>query len=276
MKIQIGAMVVTLGLLFGSGSSQAGFLDGVFGGGKSTENADKPSPSTSASEEANKIADKALYKPVEYANADIQGPVLVVIPGEIKSSNADFAQKFGPNNIADYAELELSRANFRVLERADMGPLLKEFQLAYTMGDPDEAAKMLKKGKFKNTKWVVKFDILKAEPVAQAGKSFDGSALGGLASVFGVRGAGTVGSSIKNSDQASVWIIGLRYKIINAVTAEQKATGYVEEKMEIGAKGSSVLGVSESTAGGLTLDSMVQRLVQTCVAEMDSRYKKEN
>lgn len=278
MKKLWAVMVVTAGLLFGIGSSQAGFLDSLLGGGdsKTSDSSDKPSPSGSASDEANKMADKALYKPIEYINASRQGPVLVVIPGEIKSNNADFMQKFGPNNIADFAELELGRANFRVLERSDMGPLLKEFQLAYSMGDPNEAAKLLKKGKFKTTKWIVKFDILKAEPVAQAGKSFDGAAIGNIAgSLMGMPVAGMVGSSVKSNDQAKVWIVGLRYKIINAVTTEQKASGYVEDKMEIGAKGSSVLGVSENASGGLTLDSMVQRLVQTCVAEMDSRYKGE-
>ena len=44
--------------------------------------------------------------------------------------------------------------------------------------------------------------------------------------------------------------------------------------MEVCAKSSSVLGVSQGAAGGLTLDSLVQRLVQSCVAEMDARYKK--
>jgi hypothetical protein len=40
------------------------------------------------------MADKAMYKPIEYTNAGKKGPVLVVIPGEIKSNNATFTQKF--------------------------------------------------------------------------------------------------------------------------------------------------------------------------------------
>ena len=86
----------------------------------------QPSPTagSSTSQQANEMADKGMYKPIEYMNANRQGPALVVIPGEIKSNNATFTQKFGPNNIADYAELELGKANFRILERADLGPLL--------------------------------------------------------------------------------------------------------------------------------------------------------
>ncbi|MCX8017467.1 MAG: hypothetical protein N2690_06175, partial [Rhodocyclaceae bacterium] len=125
---------------------------------------DSPSPTagSSTSQKANEMADKGMYREVQYANAHRRGPNLIVIPGEIKSNNATFTQKFGPNNIADFAELELGRANFGILERADMGPLMQEFQLAYTMGDPNAARKVLQKGKMKTTKWVVKFDVLKA------------------------------------------------------------------------------------------------------------------
>ena len=42
------------------------------------------------------MADKAMYKPVDYTNANKKGPAIVVIPGEVKSNNASFTQKFGP------------------------------------------------------------------------------------------------------------------------------------------------------------------------------------
>ncbi|MCP5267544.1 MAG: hypothetical protein H6943_00755 [Zoogloeaceae bacterium] len=240
---------------------------------------ESPSPTAGSgtSETANQMADKAMYKPIEYSNAAKKGPALVVIPGEVKSNNANFTQKFGPNNIADYAELELGKANFKILERSDMGPLLNEFQLAYTMGDPQAARKILQKGKFKTTKWVVKFDILKAEQVAQASSGFDGQAVGALISIFGGgRGGaagGVVAGSVQTGESSGVWIIGMRYKIIDANTTEQVATGYSEEKMELGAKSTSILGISSGESGGLTLDSMVQRLVQKTVWEIDSKHK---
>ena len=280
MNLRILAACLSLGLALASAPSHA-FLDNIFGsksGEGQAADGGGPQPDTSASAEANKMADKALYKPIEYANAAFPGPTLVVLPGDIKSNNATFTQKFGPNNIADYAELELTRANFRVLERSDLGPLLKEFQLAYGMGDPKEAAKIFKRGKFKTTKWMVKFDVLKAEPVAQAQKGFDGAAIGSLAGMaiggYGGAAANVVGSSVKTQESAGVWIVGLRYKILDANTTEQVAAGYVEDKMELGSKSTSVLGVSEGASGGLTLDSLVQRLVQSCVAEIDTRYKK--
>lgn len=244
------------------------------------EDANNPSPTagSDSSQRANEMADKAMYKPIDYQNAAIRGPNLVVIPGEIKSNNATFTQKFGPNNIADFAELELGRANFGVLERTDMGPLLNEFQLAYTMGDPAAASKVLQKGKLKTTKWVVKLDILKAEQVAAAQEGFDGRAVGQLISILGrhdrgSQAAGTVVGSVQSGEGTGVWIIGMRYKVLNAVTTEQVATGYTEEKMEVGAKSSSIMGFSKGAQGGLTLDGMVQRLVQKMVWEIDAKHK---
>ncbi|HVF65359.1 MAG TPA: hypothetical protein VNE58_15340, partial [Casimicrobiaceae bacterium] len=237
-----------------------------------------PSPTAGSrtSQQANQAADQAAYKPVEYVNANKKGPALVVIPGEIKSNNATFLQKFTANNIADFGEIELSSANFQVLERSNMGPLLREFELAYNLGDPDAAKKMLRMGRLKATKYVVKFDILKTEQIAQAQQGFDGRAIGNIASTLGAYSgswggarAGAVGGaaigSVQSGEATSVWIIGMRYKIINAETTEQVASGYTEEKMEVGATSQSALGVSQSQRGGVGLDTMVQRLVQKSV-----------
>ena len=243
-----------------------------------------PTAGSETSQRANESADQAVYKPVEYVNASKKGPALIVIPGEIKSSNATFLQKFTSNNIADFAEVELSAANFQVLERSNLGPVLKEFELAYNLGDPQQARKILGMGKLKSTKYVVKFDILKTEQVAAAQQGFDGRAIGNIAGALGAFSgslggarAGAVGQaavgSVHSGESSGVWIIGMRYKIINAETTEQLAQGYTEEKMEVGAKSSSVLGVSQSQQGGVSLDTMVQRLVQKSVWEIDSKYK---
>jgi hypothetical protein len=243
-----------------------------------------PTAGSETSQRANQSADQAVYRPVEYTNANKKGPALVVIPGEIKSNNATFLQKFTANNIADFAEVELSAANFPVLERSNLGPLLREFELAYNLGDPQQARKFLGMGKLKATKYVVKFDILKTEQVASAQSGFDGAAIGQMAALAGIfsgsRGgaqAGTVAGagigSVKTGESTGVWIIGMRYKVINAETTEQVATGYTEEKMEVGAKSSSVLGVSQAQQGGVSLDTMVQRLVQKSVWEIDNKYK---
>jgi curli biogenesis system outer membrane secretion channel CsgG len=243
-----------------------------------------PTAGGKTSQQANQMADKTVYQAVEYANRNKKGVPVIVIPGEIKSSNATFLQKFTPNNIADFGELELSNANFQVLERSNLGPLLREFELAYNLGDPQAARKYLGMGKLKSTKYVVKFDILKTEQVAAAQEGFDGRTLGRMAGLLGAysgsRGgaaAGAVGGtavgSVHSGESTSVWVIGMRYKIIDAETTEQLAQGYTEEKMEIGATSGGALGVNSAQQGGAGLDTMVQRLVQKSVWEIDSKYK---
>jgi len=229
----------------------------------------------SSSKRANEIADQTMYQPIAYS--DKPGPVVVVIPGEIKSANATYTQKVGVNNIADYAELELGQAKFQVLERADLGPMLQEVEIAANLGDATQLKKF-KKGKFQATNWLIRFDILKAEPVAEVKTSFDGAWLGAIAGsavgsatnswAAGV-GTGAAVGSIHAHDATGIWIIGMRYKILDANTGEQKGTGYFEDKMEMGSSGGGALGISRSEAKQVTLDTMTQRLVQKCVQDLD-------
>ena len=236
-----------------------------------------PTAGSSTSQKANAAADAAAYQEISYTNRNKKGPSLVVIPGEIKSAHATFTQKFTANNIADFGELELSNANFTVLERSSLGALLNEVSLAYNLGDAAKARKTMQMGKLKTTKWIVKFDILKAEQIAENKQGFDGAAIGGLISTLsGSRNsyaAGQVVSSVKTGEATGVWLIGMRYKIMNASTTAQVAQGYKELKMEVGATGTSVLGISQSAKGGVGMDTMVQRLIQTAVWDIDAKYK---
>jgi len=236
-----------------------------------------PNAGSSTSQQANAAADQAAYKEVEYVNKAKRGPALVVIPGDVKSNNASFMQKFGPNNIADFGELELSQANFPVLERANLGNLLNEISLAYNLGDAQQARKTMQIGKLKTTQWIVKFDILKAEQIAENKKGFDGRAIGGLMGMLGGNtgsyAAGQAVGSVQTQEATGVWLIGMRYKIMDANTTEQVAQGYKELKMEVGSNATSVMGISQGAKGGVGLDTMVQRLVQTAVWDIDSKYK---
>lgn len=99
--------------------------------------------------------------------------------------------------------------------------------------------------------------------------AYPGSRSGATAGAAGETALG----SVQTGDTTSVWVIGMRYKIMNAETTEQVAQGYSEEKMEVGTTRTSVLGASQSAQGGVTLDTMVQRLVQKTVWEIDAKDK---
>jgi hypothetical protein len=243
-----------------------------------TDDNANPSPTagTAVSRDANRRADATTDRQTEYANSATKGPRIIVLPGQIRTNNASFAQRMTANNIADFGELELTRANFTVLERNALGAMQREVEMAYAMGDPEQARRLFQKGQFRSTKWIVKFDVLKAEQVAAASSGFSGGAVASvLGSLSGSAGAalGRLAGSVKTDEAAGVWVVGMRYKILDAATTEQIASGYAEEKMEMGKSSSSVLGMTRDASGQLTLDSLVQRLVQRNVAEIDARYK---
>lgn len=224
-----------------------------------------------AKDTATELANQKLYQPIEYVNKNRVGPALIVIPGEIKSNNASFTQKFSSNNIADFGELELGFANFKVYDRSDLGPLLNEVSLAANLGNSSAIRKILKRGKFSTTKWFVRFDILKAEQVSQADTSVDFSTIGNIISMAASGVAGDTVGSIASTQSHGIWIIGMRYKVIDANSTEQVTSGYFEDKMEIGKQSTTVLGLQQGQSQQVTLDSMVQRLVQLAVADIDKK-----
>jgi curli biogenesis system outer membrane secretion channel CsgG len=174
-----------------------------------------PTPTTGASAPANAAANTAMYQTVNYANAVTKGPAIIVLPGRVKSNNATFSQRYGPNNIADYAELELSQANFQVLDRDNLGSVLREVELAYNLGDPAKAQALFQKGELQNTRWIVKFDVLRAEMVAKAGSGFSGDTLGGIANThlwWQERLGGEAGCRL-GADHRGRWCLDRRYAL---------------------------------------------------------------
>lgn len=236
-----------------------------------------------AGKKATELADQALYKPVEYENAAVPGPEVVVLPGKIKSCNYAFVQKITSNNLRDFAEIELSKDNFVVLDRADSQPFFQEIALAANLGDAD-ALKVFRKGKFKAARWLLTFNILKAEPTVYVTKGFDGEAAGAaieLVALIANKGeksslgsmVGKTVASAKAADTSAIWLVGLQYKIVDASTGQQVAQGYIEDKMEATTTMNSFLGATNQQSTSLTLDTMAQRLIQKAVAEIDKQHK---
>jgi hypothetical protein len=243
-----------------------------------------PTSGTAVSRAANESVDRAAYRRIIYSNAGKPGAALVVMPGEIKVTDAILTQQVLPSSIADWAELELAQANFKVLERSALGGVLVELDTATRLGDRAAMESMVRSGQLKGTRWLAKFDLLKAEPVATASRAVDGQPVADVVGILGqwsnsLRGqrAAQVGQvaagSVQAERSAQVWLVGMRYRVIDAETGEQAGQGYVEERMESGAQGTTVMGVSGSSQGGVGFDTMVQRLVQRSVWEIDARFK---
>src|SRR5689334_18096043 len=95
-SLKFGAAAALLSLVL------AGCVGGSAGGGVVQDNNPSPIAGSSASNDANRRADMAQYKPIDYNNAAKKGPRIIVLPGDIKASNATFVQKVTANNIADF------------------------------------------------------------------------------------------------------------------------------------------------------------------------------
>jgi hypothetical protein len=265
------------GTLAGAVFLVAGLSGCVTQGGGLAQGNPSPTAGGSTSQQVNQMAESAAYQAVHYRNSGKKGPMVVILPGQIKSNNVSFSRSISGNNIADFAELEMGRANFPVLERSDLGGLAREIELAYNVGDAKAASRIFQKGSMKSTRFVLRFDILKAEKIGTATQGFDGAAIGDLVNRLGrTQGTSVVGStvgSVKSDESSGIWLVGMRYKIMDAKTSEQIGTGYMEEKMEVGARKSTVMGIKSGATGGVGLDTLVQRLVQKCVAEIDAGNK---
>lgn len=249
-------------------------------------------------------------KDIEYTNATKQGGTVIVLPGEIKTSNAEFSGKYSADNIADFGEIELAKANFAVVGRKTLSAAASDLRLAYDTGDAEKAKANL--AMVPETRWIIKFDVHKAEPVSETQKSFSGATAG---KIFGflLEGAGavvpymsalsksgaavasastsiggmvsnvaggvgknvaeTAGAAIHSSSSSSVWIVGIRYKVLDPTTTKQVATGYVEQKMEVQEVGASGLVSDSSTTNHAGMDGIIQRIVQMHVKEIDSKFK---
>ena len=120
----------------------------------------------------------------------------------------------------------------------------------------------------------MKFDILKAEQIAENKKGFDGRTVGSLIGIFGGGSMGQpgrrygcrIGADRRQHRRGSS---ACATRSWTPTPPSKVAQGYKDLKMEVGATGTSVMGVSEPPKGGVGLDTMVQRLVQTLVWDID-------
>ena len=195
-----------------------------------------PTAGSETSQKANASADQALYQPVEYTNVNKKGPALIVIPGEIKSNNATFLQKFTANNIADFGEIELSERQLPGARALESRPAAQRIRARLQPGRSRRGAQVPAHGQAEDHQ--VHRQV--RHPEDRAGRRGaaglrrprarpDGRAARRLRRSRGGAQAGTVAGagvgSVQTSESSGVWIIGMRYKIINAETTEQVATG---------------------------------------------------
>lgn len=236
-----------------------------------------------ASKSAHEKADAAMYKPIEYENTSVQGPAVVVMPGVVKSRSVYFLGKYGDSNIKDFAEIELGKANFTLVESADKQPMFTEMACAVNLGDP-QALRLFKNKCAPKAKCFVTFDVIEAEPVAWEVKGGSGEVAGmlielgfliankGESSALG-KSLGTAVSSLKKYDYKTTWNVTLRYKVVDAFEGKELCSNEIKEQHVVESQMSSAIGVTNTETGNMTMDTLIQRLIQRAVHEIDKNHK---
>jgi hypothetical protein len=228
-------------------------------------------------QQAHELAAPNLYHEATYENAAQPGPSVVVLPGNLSSETYEFLSQVKSDNLREYGELELGKANFKVLEKNSLANIYQEIAVAANLGD-GSVAKRFSKHKITPPQWLVVFDIAKVHAQTLAfsftdknSAMFAGALMGSFLGSASL-GQGVVGS-INAAKEQRVWDITLRYRILDGVSGQQLHEGCFTEQATINRELTGFLGVDAAQAGGLTLGTVTQRLVQKAVADIDKQHK---
>ena len=221
-----------------------------------------------------------------YTNAAKKGPAVIVIPGEIKSNNATFLQKFTANNIADFGEIELSSANFQVLERSNLGPVAQRIRARLQPRRSGPGAQVPEDGQAEDAP-STSSSSTSSRPSRSLRRSRASTAarvgqMAGLLGVFAGSRGGAAGRCRRRHRQSVRCIRTKRRASGSSACATRSSMprrpsrsppATPRRRWKSARLRPAVLGVQQSQQGGVSLDTMVQRLVQKSVWDIDQKYK---
>ena len=228
-------------------------------------------------QQARDLAAPNMYQDATYENAAQAGPSVIVVGGTLTSKTYEFLSQIKADNLREYGELELGKANFKVMEKNSLPNIYQEIAIAANLGD-GSVAKRFSKHKITPPQWFVVFDI--ADVSAQTlnfsytdknSAMFAGALMGSFLGSASL-GQGVIGS-INNAKEQRAWNVTLRYRILDGVSGRQLHEGQFTEQATINRELTGFLGVDAAQAGGLTLGTVTQRLVQRAVADIDKQHK---
>lgn len=233
-----------------------------------------------ASKKANEIAQQNIYQSVEYANAGQAGPTVMVIPGVITTPSYEYLVRVSPSALRDFAESEMGKSNFKVLDRTDQPAMFQEIAVAANLGDSSVLAKF-KKYKMAPPRWLVRFDVIEVVPRSTGFKQLDkqmagmaGALMGGmLLGDLGAKAGSAAFASISSAEEHREWTLTLRYSVLDGSTGARIHEGQFSDKAQISKELSGFMGFDTSQAGGLQLFTVTQRLVQKAVQDIDAQHK---
>ena len=243
-------------------------------------------PASETSQKANAAADQAIYQPVEYTNAEQEGPGADrASPARSRATTRRSCRSSPPTTSPTSARSSCPAPTSRCSSARTSARCCNEFSSPTTWAIRTRRASSCGMGKLKSTKYVVKFDILKTEQVAAAAAGLrrprarpDGGTAWRLqrlarrrAGRHGRRhGVGSV--QTERGDRR----LDHRHALQDHQRRDDRAGRARLHRGEDGGRrhvDRRCSAYPQSQQGGVSLDTMVQRLVQKSVWEIDNKYK---
>ena len=188
-------------------------------------------------QQARDLAAPNMYQDATYENAAQAGPSVIVVGGTLTSKTYEFLSQIKADNLREYGEVELGKANFKVMEKNSLSNIYQEISIAANLGD-GSVAKRFSKHKITPPQWFVVFDI--ADVSAQTlnfsytdknSAMFAGALMGSFLGSASL-GQGVIGS-INNAKEQRAWNVTLRYRILDGVSGQQLHEGQFTEQATI-------------------------------------------
>lgn len=233
-----------------------------------------------ASKKAHEVADQNLYQAVEYANASQPGPTVIVLPGQVSAVSYEFLARVSPGALRDFAEAEMGKCNFKVLDRAEDQAMFGEIAVAANLGDASVASKF-KKFKLTPPQWLVSFDIVEVQARSTGFKHTDkqsaamaGAFMGSLLlGDLGAKAGGATLGSISSAEEQREWSVTMRYRVMDGATGELLHEGSFSDTTTVFREIKGFMGFDQTQAGGVQIFRSVQGLVQKSIQEIDEKHK---
>ena len=210
-------------------------------------------------------------------------PVSVyVLPGGIKSSDAEFAAACGSQCLAELARASLLAEGFRVLEPASLGGAWAGYVDAINLGDTQAAARALASGPAARARWVVKLDLMDTHRMAQQFTWVNSPTVAeasryaqppAISPLMPPELAGTVGTGMVRARVD--WRLTMRYQILDATSTELLAQGQTQLRREVSALVRSPgkpLPVAEATISAQNATELLRDLVRQAVHELATEH----
>jgi hypothetical protein len=197
------------------------------------------------------------------AGARAEEPAWLVLPGSIKSVDAEFQKQCNPQAIAALAEAELGSAHVKLVPREALGEGAEAYIRALNLGDVEGAARALARGGVPGFQRVIRLDVM--------GTHRDSQLLRWVSS--GVTYIAPAGPPPQGVQATVAWRFAMRYQVLDARSTEMLAQGEVVVRQTVRRQTKSTDARVQVPMQDDDVQQALVALVREAIADMRARQK---